>query len=63
MLDNLHRSWIAARDYFFPVDFTVEPAPGTHIHRLNDQVDLTLHFARQGYKQVTLVSQIDNAPP
>ena len=61
--ENLHRSWIAARDYFFPVAFSLEPEPGTHIHRLNDQVALGLHLSRPGDLAVKLVSQIDDAPP
>jgi hypothetical protein len=61
--DNIRHSWIAARDYFFPVEFSLQPEPGTHIHRLNDSVELGLHFARRGYQQVKLVSQIDDEPP
>ncbi len=61
--ENIHRSWLAAQDYFFPVAFSVEPEPGTHIHRLNDQVELGVHFAQRGYSSVKLVSQIDDQPP
>ncbi len=60
---NIEQSWIAARDYFFPVEFSLQPEPGTHIHRLNDKVKLGLTFARRGYSQVTLVSQVDDQPP
>lgn len=60
--DNLRHSWLAARDYLFPVQFVMEPAAGRHIHRLGEKVDISLQFARRGYRDVTLVRQSGDEP-
>lgn len=63
MLGNLERSWIAARDYLFPVSYAISPAPGTHIHRLGEKVDVQLRFDRRAYDGVKLISHpVDGKP-
>ena len=55
--DNFQRTWAAALDYLFPVQYMVTPEFGQHIHRLNERVNVALQFEREGYSQVRLVRQ------
>lgn len=55
--DNFDRTWAAALDYLFPIQYTVTPEFGQHIHRLNEQVNVALQFEREGYSQIRLVRE------
>jgi hypothetical protein len=53
--ENFQRSWESARDRLFPVEFALLPAPGVHVHRLNESVGVSLRFLKRGFRNVTLV--------
>jgi hypothetical protein len=54
-LDNVTRSWETVRDRLFPVEYVQVPAPGLHVHRLNESVAVSLRFLKRGFGDVTLV--------
>jgi hypothetical protein len=54
-IENLQRSWEAARDRLFPVEYALDPGPGVHVHRLNEAVPVGLRFLKRGFRNVTLV--------
>jgi len=55
VLDNFNRSWESVRDRLFPVEYALDPAPGVHVHRLNESVPVNLRFLKRGFRDVTLV--------
>lgn len=57
LAENGRHTWFALGQYLFPVHYVLEPAPGTHVHRVGTPVEVKLQFQRQGYPQVTLISQ------
>src|SRR5262249_29790324 len=55
VLEDFTRSWESARDRLFPVEYVLVPAPGVHVHRLNESVTVSLRFLKRGFRDVTLV--------
>jgi len=55
--ENFLQTWAAALDYLFPVQYSVTPDFGQHIHRLNERVNVALQFEKEGYSQARLVAQ------
>jgi len=55
LLDNLARSWFAAREALFPIEFRMEPEPGTYVYRLGQQAPLSVQFPGREYTTVKLL--------
>lgn len=55
LYSNAARTWLALGDTLFPVAYTLEPAPGRHIHKLGDRVEIKFRLARKVYDSVTFV--------
>ena len=55
--NNLWRSWLAMREHLFPVDYQLDPGPGTHVYRLGQRVEVSIAFADPPCESVRLVRQ------
>jgi hypothetical protein len=55
---NLRASLFAAKESLFPVLYEVSPPPGTHVHRLGEEVELSIAFRSRGYDEVDLVEEV-----
>ena len=53
--NSLLRSWLAVEDYFFPIEYSMDPGAGVHVYRLGERVELGIQFPRAHYETVRLV--------
>jgi len=56
---NLRASLFAVRETLWPVVFEVSPPCGTHVHKLGDEVPVSIRFEKRGYDRVVLVDRRD----
>ena len=57
-VNNFKNSLVAAHEYLFPVEYEVTPGYGRHIYKLGDEVKVSLHFKRRGYRELMFVTRI-----
>jgi len=54
---NFHASLFGVSEFFFPVEYAVDPAYGQYVHKVGLKVNVTIRFKTRGYQSVTLVEQ------
>jgi len=64
MTNNIKKSWNDAYNILYPVTYVLTPdASKTHIHSLNEEVNITIEFNRDSMKEVTLLLQAGEDKP